>query len=229
MFMKILCLYNNDIAIELFKWLEMTGNNICLRSERLEASWCLEQFFDLTVSYIYRYILMQDVINALNNNVVNIHNSYLPWNRGADPNIWSVLDGTPRGVTLHYIDNRLDHGDIIAQILLPQPRSLHKSKEREAEECDKTTLLPTYNELDQAAKKLFMEAFQYHPFWDSMRKYTKQAGSCHKSSDASALKATINSYDISIDEFKLLIDQKRGGISQNNFCYISGYREVCVA
>lgn len=203
--MKILCLYNNDIAIELFEWLEMAGNDICLQSERLEVPWCLEQSFDLTVSYTYRYILTQDIIDALNNNVVNIHNSYLPWNRGADPNIWSIIDGTPRGVTLHYIDNRLDHGDIIAQALLPQPKLLHQSKEREAEECDNPTLLSTYYELDQAAKKLFREAFPYYPFWNSMRKCTKQAGSYHRSSDARMLKNAMNSYDINIDECKTLM------------------------
>lgn len=46
---------------------------------------------------------------------VNLHISYLPWNRGADPNLWSYIDGTPKGVTIHYLDTGLDTGDIIAQ------------------------------------------------------------------------------------------------------------------
>ena len=41
--------------------------------------------------------------------------SLLPWNRGADPNLWSFLKDTPKGVTIHYVDKGLDTGDIIAQ------------------------------------------------------------------------------------------------------------------
>ena len=85
--MKILCLYNNDCALELFAWLEAQGHDVILCSDKLEADWCEKQGFDLAVSYTYRYILSSDILESLGNNVVNIHNSVLPWNRGADPNL----------------------------------------------------------------------------------------------------------------------------------------------
>ena len=44
---------------------------------------------------------------------VNLHISMLPWNRGASPNLWSFVNGTPKGVTIHIIDEGLDTGDIL--------------------------------------------------------------------------------------------------------------------
>ena len=41
--------------------------------------------------------------------------SYLPWNRGADPNFWSILEDTPKGVTIHIMDESIDTGDILYQ------------------------------------------------------------------------------------------------------------------
>ena len=195
--MKILCLYNNDVAIELFDWLKESNHETVLCSERIDDTWCGEQSFDLTVSYTYRYVLTKEVINALKNNVVNIHNSFLPWNRGADPNIWSILDNTPRGVTLHYVDEKLDHGDIIAQVLLPANHKDGSTIEDNAE-----SLLSTYKELDKAAKDLFKAAFSYYPFWNSMRKTSSQLGSYHKSSEMAEFKNRIRSFEIKIDEAK---------------------------
>ena len=139
--MKILCLYNNDCALELFTWLERQGHEIIYCTKRLDENWCRKQKFELTVSYTYRYILPNNIIVGLNNNVVNIHNSFLPWNRGADPNIWSLIDETPRGVTLHYMDEKLDKGNIITQQLIV--------------DGEDETLKSSYDNLDKAAKELF--------------------------------------------------------------------------
>ena len=39
----------------------------------------------------------------------------MPWNKGADPNLWSVLENTPKGVTIHQIEKGLDSGKIICK------------------------------------------------------------------------------------------------------------------
>jgi methionyl-tRNA formyltransferase len=46
---------------------------------------------------------------------INLHVSLLPYNRGADPNAWSFLDDTPKGVTIHLIDAGIDTGPILLQ------------------------------------------------------------------------------------------------------------------
>jgi methionyl-tRNA formyltransferase len=70
---------------------------------------------DLGISVSFGYILRREVLSRFPLGCINLHTSLLPWNRGANPNVWSILDGTPAGVTLHYIDNGVDTGKIIAQ------------------------------------------------------------------------------------------------------------------
>lgn len=186
--MKILCLYQNKCAIELFQWIQEQGHEIILYTERLNTSWCREEEFDLTVSYTYRHILTQDILSALNHNVVNIHNSYLPWNRGADPNIWSIVDDTPRGVTLHYMDAALDKGYIITQRLV----------EKEIGE----TLQSSYEKLDKTAKELFQEAFVFYKDWPQMKKIPLGKGTYHSVQDGVAIKRVIDTFELTVVEFK---------------------------
>jgi methionyl-tRNA formyltransferase len=74
---------------------------------------------DIGLSIFFGYILTSDFLRIFPAGVVNLHPSYLPFNKGASPNIWSIVEGTPAGVTLHYIDEGVDTGNIIAQNLVP--------------------------------------------------------------------------------------------------------------
>ena len=47
--------------------------------------------------------------------ILNLHTGYLPWNRGAYPNVWPILEGSPAGVTLHRVDDGWDTGPILCQ------------------------------------------------------------------------------------------------------------------
>lgn len=194
--MRILCLYNNDCALELFDWLGAQGHDITLCAAQINPEWCGAQRFDLAVSYTYRYILTKEQLAALGYNVVNIHNSFLPWNRGADPNIWSIVDDTPRGVTLHYMEEGLDKGGIIAQELVPgEPGE---------------TLRSSYDALDRAAKRLFRSAFAYYHCWPEMKKVPSGTGSYHSLKDGERIKSMIDTYDLPVSEFKRRISLPAG-------------------
>lgn len=191
--MKILGLYNNELALELFQALTALGHEVTLMKERLDPEWCKSQGFDLTVSYTYRFLLNQEVIESLNNNVVNLHNSYLPWNRGADPNLWSIALKTPRGVSLHYVDTGLDKGELITQRLVL--------------DTDQETLSSSYLNLHRAAIDMFLEAFSVYPHWQGMRKKALGKGSYHSVRDGERMKSVIDSYDLSIEEFRERLKQ----------------------
>lgn len=47
--------------------------------------------------------------------IFNLHISLLPYNREASPNFFSFIENTPKGVTIHQIDEVLDTGPILAQ------------------------------------------------------------------------------------------------------------------
>ena len=188
--MKILGLYNNECALELFDWINNQGHEVLLCNKPIDIVWCQEEKFDLAASYTYRYILEKDILDLLNNNAVNLHNSVLPWNRGADPNLWSIANGTPRGVILHYMDAQLDKGYIIVQELVD-----------DIVETDKETLTSSYYSLDYAAKNMFKKAFKYYDYWPSLRKKCIGDGSYHSLKDGKAMKEAIESYDITIKDF----------------------------
>lgn len=203
-YLKILCLYNNLCALGLFNWIREQGHETVLWNKKLEEKLCTGQGFGLTVSYTYQYILPDNLLEALGNNAVNIHTSYLPWNRGADPNMWSILEGTPRGVTLHFMNAELDKGNIIAQELLPEAQSAE-------------TLASTYDELDRLAKKLFKSAFSYYGFWPDMKKEVSAKGNYHSLADGKKIKDRIRSYEITVSELKELgrmLLSGWGGISE---------------
>lgn len=59
---------------------------------------------------------------------LNLHPSYLPYNRGKDPYCWSIYNNTPIGVTIHKMTAQIDKGDIYLRkkIHLNFPYSAYK-------------------------------------------------------------------------------------------------------
>lgn len=70
---------------------------------------------DLWVSVHWERIFKREQIRTPKLGVVNVHNAYLPWNRGAHACTWAIVDRTPHGATMHWIDEGIDTGDIIYQ------------------------------------------------------------------------------------------------------------------
>ncbi|MBR0093020.1 MAG: hypothetical protein IJP92_15125 [Lachnospiraceae bacterium] len=188
--MKILCLYNNTIATELFEQIAAAGHETILSTEAPDVAFYESGAFDLTISYTFRHILRQEHLDALGGNTVNLHNSYLPYNRGTSPNLWSILEGTPRGVSLHYMDAQLDKGRIITQVLLPPVRG-------------DETLRSTYEALDRAAKSLLLDALTWYPMWPSMCKLPEGQGTYHSLKDEKRYLDALVSYDMTVEEFLL--------------------------
>ena len=60
-------------------------------------------------------ILKGSIISIPERGWLNFHPSFLPYNRGKHPNFWCLVDETPCGVTLHYVNDGVDSGEIVAQ------------------------------------------------------------------------------------------------------------------
>ena len=58
-------------------------------------------------------IISRKLIKSVDSNCINIHPSYLPYFKGKDPNFWSILSNGPFGVSIHYVDEKIDSGRII--------------------------------------------------------------------------------------------------------------------
>lgn len=143
---KVLFLTNNDNTKGLADWLASQCEVIILQ-EKIGPKEVEAIAPDLVVSFNYRFLIKQDVIDQMNGRILNLHMSYLPWNRGSSPNFWSHVDGTPKGVTIHLINAGLDKGDILFQKQI-------------AFDPAKETFSSTYDRLMQEMIELFKENWQ---------------------------------------------------------------------
>ena len=101
---------------------------------------------NLIVSFGYRHKISEHIIKK-KKNIINLHLSYLPYNKGAHPNFWSFAENTPSGVTIHKIDKGIDTGNIIYQKILDFELSKNKNK---------LTFSKTYKTLFSEIENLFI-------------------------------------------------------------------------
>jgi len=73
--------------------------------------------FDIFLSNGCPYILPISKLKP--SRYVNIHPSYLPDLRGADPTLGSILFQRDTGATCHIMNDKIDAGDIISQVKIP--------------------------------------------------------------------------------------------------------------
>lgn len=157
-------------ASPLRQWLRDAGEDVIAVEAPIDAGFVVENRIAFLVSYGYRHILKSDVLSLLPGRAVNLHISYLPFNRGADPNLWSLLEDSPRGVSIHFLDEGIDTGAVIAQ-------------KRVEFDFAVDTLATSYAKLQIEIQQLFRE------IWPDLRagrcRGTPQsgAGSVHRSKD----------------------------------------------
>lgn len=111
--MRILFLGYDKTKTRLIEFLESKGHDVSNTSEKITPTDVMG--FDWVVSFGYCHIVSKEVIDTTNDRIINLHISYLPYNRGKHPLFWAFHDNTPVGVTIHKIDEGLDTGDIYVQ------------------------------------------------------------------------------------------------------------------
>lgn len=114
---EIVFLGVNDAGMRVYEWLcDRDGVSVhSLLTTREQLRVVKEVAPEFVVSCGYRHIVPESVLSIPTEGCLNLHPAYLPYNRGANPNVWSIVDGTPAGVTLHYMDPSLDMGPIVAR------------------------------------------------------------------------------------------------------------------
>jgi methionyl-tRNA formyltransferase len=75
---------------------------------------------DFLFSFYYRKLLRKALLALPVQGALNMHGSLLPRYRGRAPVNWAVLNGERQtGATLHYMTEKPDAGDIVAQYAVP--------------------------------------------------------------------------------------------------------------
>jgi methionyl-tRNA formyltransferase len=70
---------------------------------------------DYLACFYFDYVLDDRFLNLPKIDTINVHPGYLPYNKGFFYYVWSVLDGTPAGVSVHRMNALADAGDLYSQ------------------------------------------------------------------------------------------------------------------
>lgn len=113
--MKILILTKDNFkpAEEIERFLSKEGHQVSSTTAKQFLN--DGKFFDLGISIHYKYILSKDQIESFDLGVLNIHPSFLPLGRGSDPVIWSIINNDPSGVSIHWMDEGIDTGNVMVR------------------------------------------------------------------------------------------------------------------
>ena len=100
---------------------------------------------DIILSSGYDRLLKPKTIQKFPNRLINLHAAYLPWARGIGTTLFATMLRYPYGVSVHFIDEGLDTGQLIARKLVQTERT--------------DTLRTLYSKLLSATENLFFESF----------------------------------------------------------------------
>jgi len=134
--------------------------------------------FDIIISFGYRHIINKRIIKYCKKTIINLHLSYLPYNKGSHPNVWSFLTNTTSGITIHTVSEKVDEGDIIFRKKINF--NIKKNKK-------KLTFSNTYNFLFKEIEQLFIS--KINSIIDEDFKFKKQIskGTFHKKESLPAI------------------------------------------
>jgi methionyl-tRNA formyltransferase len=74
-----------------------------------------EYEIDLIILSWWPKIITRNLISSSKLGAINFHPSLLPNNRGKHYNFWNIVEDVDFGVTIHFVDEKIDTGDILFQ------------------------------------------------------------------------------------------------------------------
>ena len=148
------------------------GHAVKIESGFVDADYIFTFEYDFLISYGYRHKITREVLDMFFQWArINLHISLLPWCGGADPNLWSWLEDTPKGVTIHCLNEGIDTGDILLQVEKSFPDRLHQ------------TLATSYSELHRTLLVLFKQNWKELQNGSIIPRKQEGIGTFHRSAD----------------------------------------------
>ena len=99
---------------------------------------------DIIITCAYGQIIPKEILGAPRLGCINVHGSLLPKLRGGAPIHWAIINGEKKtGITIMYMDVKMDSGDIISQ--------------REIDILDSDNLESLYDKMSLLGKDLLLD------------------------------------------------------------------------
>ena len=152
---------------------------------------------ELVITFNYRYVLKKSILKKLKRPAINLHISYLPFNKGCHPNFWSFVEKSPKGVTIHEIDQGLDTGPIIYQKKISF--NIHKRKNNDFFKTNQILLFEI--------QKLFFNKINQILNKDYIAKKQKKGGTFHYRNDLPSIMK--NNWELKIKDILTIYQGKK--------------------
>lgn len=179
--MKILFLGYTSKKTKIINFLRKENNVIEHRQKKLTLK--IVKKYDLIISFGYKKIINKNILSSLKRPAINLHISYLPYNKGAHPNFWSFVEKTPKGVSIHEISKKIDDGKIIIR------------KKINFRLTKKITFVETYKKLIIEIEQLFIKHSKRIILGSYKSKKVTKIGTFHKKKD---LPKNLSSWNVEI-------------------------------
>jgi len=106
-------------ADELIKLCSKHSNIIVFRGKSFKTPNGIKRINEANLDYIFSIhfseIYPNEILSIPKYGILNLHPAYLPYNRGWHTPTWAIIDETPYGATLHFMNETVDTGDIVHQ------------------------------------------------------------------------------------------------------------------
>ena len=142
------------------------------RSSDEDATYIRENGYDPELGILawWPRLIKQPLLGLPTLGFLNTHPSFLPYNRGKHYNFWTLVEQSPFGVSLHFVDEGIDTGDTVAQ------QKIEYDWEDDGESL--------YFKAQQSLKQLFIDTYPLVRVGNVVRKAQDlSTGSFHKSNE----------------------------------------------
>jgi methionyl-tRNA formyltransferase len=209
--MRISFLGINSIGKRILDWLQERDEEIvCMLTEKRDLEKIHQLHPDLIISCGFRHIVPPEILSVPGLGAINIHKSFLPLNRGANPVFWTLLDGTRAGVSIHFMTEEVDAGSIIAQ--------------REVEVAFDDTAKSLYRKLEEIQFDLFIESWEKIKQRKTVPRSQEGTKSIHRIRDFQELRRIDPDRRIRIGDFLRYLKAMTFPPFQNAFLEMEGER-----
>ena len=109
---------------------------------------------DLLITAHFQKLLRKELISIPKLGCINLHPSLLPLYRGMSPQHWPIIKGdVETGVTVHYIEEDIDTGNILVQKRIPISREIYVAELQKK-------MVPIYKEVIVKALSRIQEGYE---------------------------------------------------------------------
>ncbi len=143
----------------------------------------IKENIDLIVSYSTPSILKKSLLEIPKKGCINLHCSLLPKFSGLLPSFWTLYEEERFiGATIHFMDDKIDNGDILNQIKIPTPNNTSMYEViKITKKLGGDLMLKTIREIlsDQLERKSNLQKEEYYRSWpdiEDIRNFRKKGG-----------------------------------------------------